>query len=191
MTFEQALIRMTHGACEVHVFDFSLTEHQIARVKAVKGVTFHAYGIGARDELVSQPFFYGKRNVTSYELKSFPTIMAEHGHEWIDVLKLDVEGAEYEVLQAIVKHYHSQGKVVPVTQAQIEYHHSEEQPSRHELLTTLTMFEKSGFRAFHQEYNYHGEAWHFIEYAYLQVNNDGQVVYPIRSSYAPPLLNSS
>jgi FkbM family methyltransferase len=32
--------------------------------------------------------------------RSLPSLMAEHGHERIDLLKLDVEGAEYELLDA-------------------------------------------------------------------------------------------
>ena len=169
---------MTHGACEVHIFDFSLTSEQIQQIQAVKGVTFHSYGIGATDQHVSGTFSYEGRSVSSYTLKSLATIMAELGHEWIDVLKMDIEGAEYVVLQAIVTHYKKSKDGIPVTQAHFEYHHVDEQPSWQDLLRTLTMVEKSGFRAFHQEYNYNGEAWHYVEYAYLHVDDNGKVVRP-------------
>ena len=149
VSFERALIGMTHGACEVHVFDFSLSPKQVQQVQAIHGVTFHDYGIGADNRVVTDPFVYEARNVTSYELKSLPTIMAGLGHEWIDVLKMDVEGAEYGILQAIVQHYQNAKQVIPVTQAQVEYHHHDEQPSRHDLLTTLILLERSGFRAMH------------------------------------------
>ncbi len=34
--------------------------------------------------------------------RSLPSIMRELGHEHIDFLKLDIEGAEYEVLQSVL-----------------------------------------------------------------------------------------
>ena len=176
LTFEEALINATSSRCEVHVFDFSLSEDQVKQVGATPGVTFHNYGIGAADQHVSVPFVYGKRKIPSYDLKSLPTIMKELGHTWIDVLKMDIEGAEYKVLSAIVQHYKSAEQVIPITQAQIEYHHKGEKPARRELIATLTALEHNGFLAFHSEYNYHGQPWNYIEYAYLHVDKDGKVV---------------
>ena len=111
---------MTHGRCEVHVFDVSMALAQVTQVEAVKGVTFHAYGIGATDELVSEAFHYSKNSVNAYELKTLTTIMADLGHAWVDVFKMDVEGAEYEALPAIVQHYQKIKRPIPITQAQIE-----------------------------------------------------------------------
>ncbi len=178
MTFEQAVVEVTHNYCEVHVFDFTLSEGQVQRVEAIKGVFFHDYGIGASDAIVHGRFQYEDRVVDSYELKSLPTIMKELGHNWVHVFKMDVEGAEYDVLPAIMTHYAEAKQVIPITQAQIEYHHWAHRPSSEDLLSTLRLVEESGFRAFHTEYNYHGEAWNFIEYAYLHVDDDGHVVSP-------------
>ena len=164
--------------CEIHVFDFSASQQQIEQVEAIKGVTFHTYGIGARDETVHGRFQYEDRVVTSYDLKTLPTIMKELGHDWVHVFKMDVEGSEYQVLPSIVTHYTETKQLIPITQAQIEYHHWGNNPSREDILNTLRLMEESGLRAFHSEYNYHGEAWNFIEYAYLQVDDDGHVVSP-------------
>ena len=82
-------------------------------------VTFHSYGIGATDQHVSDTFYYEGRNVSSHTLEALATIMAELGHAWIDVLKIDIEGAEYAILQAIVAHYKKSKDSIPVTQAQI------------------------------------------------------------------------
>ena len=65
---------------------------------------------------------------------------------------------------------------MPFTQAQIEYHHWTNKPSAQDLLETLMVMEKHGFRALHTEFNYNGPAWNFIEYAYLHVNEDGTLV---------------
>jgi len=45
------------------------------------------------------------------------TLMARNDHEHIDLLKLDIEGSEYEVLQSILKHS------IPIRQICVEYHH--------------------------------------------------------------------
>lgn len=178
VTFEEGMIKVTDNMCEVHVFDFSASQQQANQVEAIKGVKFHFYGIGAKDEVVQGRFQYEDRVVTSYELKTLPTIMKELGHDWVHVFKMDVEGAEYQVLPSIVTHYAEAKQVIPVTQAQIEYHHWGDRPPRQDILNTLTLMEESGLRAFHTEYNYHGDAWNFIEYAYLHVDDEGHVVSP-------------
>lgn len=50
-TFEQDIIKKSR--CEVHVFDPTLEEAVAAQVRAIKGVTFHPYGLGAVDGVVS------------------------------------------------------------------------------------------------------------------------------------------
>ena len=178
VTFEEAVVDITHKHCEVHVFDFTLSAEQAHEVEAIEGVIFHDYGIGAEDEIVSGKFQYENRVVNSYELKTLPAIMKELGHDWVHVFKMDIEGAEYEVLPSIMTHYAEAQQVVPVTQAQVEYHHWADRPSTEHLLSTLRLVEEGGFRVFHSEFNYHGEAWNFIEYAYLHVDSEGHVVSP-------------
>ncbi len=46
-----------------------------------------------------------------------PTIMQNLGHHHIDILKMDIEGAEYEVIEDIL------GASLPITQILIEFHH--------------------------------------------------------------------
>lgn len=174
--FEEALITATRGNCRVHVFDFTLTPDLANRVQAIPGVTFHDYGIGSIDIIVNDSYEGGAKTVHEYQLKSLPTIMRELGHTWISIFKMDVEGAEYEVLPSIIEHYSSEGLVVPITQAQIEYHHWTNKPSAQDLVGTLRLMEQNGFRSFHTEFNYNGPAWNFIEYAYLHVASQGSLV---------------
>ena len=175
--FEDEIMTMTQGNCDIHVFDFTLTPALAERVRAVRGVTFHDFGIGATDAKISQEYAVGGHVVQQYELKTLPTIMRDLGHSWVDVFKMDVEGAEYQILPSILQHYNSLGLEIPVTQAQIEYHHWPDNPTAKELVNTLTMMEHNGFRAFHTEFNYNGPAWNFIEYAYLHVRSGGQIVH--------------
>ena len=50
-TFEQDIVKKSR--CAVHVFDPTLDEATAAQVMAIKGVTFHPYGLGALDGVVS------------------------------------------------------------------------------------------------------------------------------------------
>ena len=176
ITFEEHLLSLTENNCEVHVFDYTLNKEKASKVRAVKGATLHEYGIGKEDQVVKTPFDNGENRVNEYELKSLPSIMAALGHSWLDMLKMDVEGAEYDILPALFTHYTALNQRIPVTQAQIEYHHWPSQPIITQLVDTLKMMEAGGFRAFSTEYNINGEPWNFIEYSYLHVDNDGNVV---------------
>lgn len=176
ITFEQQLLSMTDSRCEVHVFDYSLSEEKASRVRAVTGTTLHEYGIGTEDVVVKTPFNYGDHLVNEYELKSLPSIMTALGHSWIDMLKMDVEGAEYDVLPALFTHYSALHQRIPVTQAQIEYHHWPGRPLIAHLVDTLKMMEAGGFRTFSTEFNINGDPWNFIEYSYLHVDNNGNIV---------------
>jgi FkbM family methyltransferase len=57
-----------------------------------------------------------KDNSIKVKMKSFSAITAELGHTSIDVLKMDIEGSEYDVLESII---HS---AVPVKQILVEFH---------------------------------------------------------------------
>lgn len=50
-------------------------------------------------------------------VKTFSTIVAELGHKKIDILKLDIEGSEYEVLDQILN------SPIEIGQILIEFHH--------------------------------------------------------------------
>ncbi|KAG0194982.1 hypothetical protein BGX28_002682, partial [Mortierella sp. GBA30] len=50
--------------------------------------------------------------------KSLRTIMKEYGHEWIDLLKIDIEGYEYKTMDALMDSF----DILPFSQLQIEFH---------------------------------------------------------------------
>lgn len=55
-----------------------------------------------------------KKGFVEFEVKSLATIMKELKHTWIDVLKIDIEGAEWPVLKALIR----SKKPLPFTQLQ-------------------------------------------------------------------------
>ena len=165
-------------SCEVHIFDYSLSPEKAEMVQSVSGATLHEYGIGAEDSFVTAPLVDGESTGKQYQLKNLSSVMSDLGHTWIDVLKMDVEGAEWQILPAMVAHYAALNESVPVTQAQIEYHHSAGSPSMTDLVHTLLLMEESGFRTFSTEYNVNGAPWNFIEYSYLNVDSTGRLAQP-------------
>lgn len=129
-TFDLGLIK--RSGVTVHAFD--PTPRSIAWVREQempKQFVMHEYGLAAVDGTAT---FYPPENpehvshsmleksttkvkALSLQVKSLATIMKELGHETIDVLKLDIEGAEYEVLESLVD-----SKIRP-QQILVEFHH--------------------------------------------------------------------
>jgi hypothetical protein len=56
-----------------------------------------------------------KKGYVSFEVKSLETIMRELHHTWVDVLKIDIEGAEWPVLKALLQ----SKRPLPFTQMQV------------------------------------------------------------------------
>lgn len=115
ITFDLALI--TAIGCDVYAFD--PTPRAIAHVRQVAAneprYHFEPKGIWSTDTRLK---FYAPKNsehvshsatniqqTTDYfeaEAVSIETVMRENGHTRIDLLKLDVEGAEYTILNSIL-----------------------------------------------------------------------------------------
>ena len=72
------------------------------------------------------------------------TIMDKLGHDRIDILKMDIEGAEYGVLGDLL------GSGIPITQILIEFHHGRSGVPLEKTQTAVDALERAGFRAFHE-----------------------------------------
>jgi FkbM family methyltransferase len=104
--------------CDVHTFD--PTPRAIRYVNSLqpdlpKELTFHPWGVWARDE---QMRFYAPKDprhvshslvnlqkTAEYfdaECKRLRTILNELGHPALRLLKLDIEGAEYQVIESMI-----------------------------------------------------------------------------------------
>jgi len=58
-----------------------------------------------------------QRRAIEVEVRRLSTVMRDLGHQFIDVLKMDIEGAEYDVLDEILD------RRLPVRQILVEFHH--------------------------------------------------------------------
>eukprot|EP00884_Botryococcus_braunii_P008595 jgi/Botrbrau1/17737/Bobra.0127s0002.1 len=174
VSFEQGILDSTN--CEIHVFDPTLGPEAKATVEALPRTHFHEYGLGGREGLVKSSAQLTMGRLTGdFAIKRLGTIMQELGHTWVDVLKVDIEGSEWDFLEDIL----AQPGPVPFTQLQIEFHYYPAQGHNigriRQLL--LKMLAKD-LRVFSTEPNYWwlNSGYECIEYSYLQVDRKGQVV---------------
>ena len=130
ISFDKAIISK-HG-CKVYGFD--PTPKSINYVKnneTPESFYFHPYGIGEKTEMVTFHLPKNKDHVSGsvYDhklvdehnsvevlLKEFNEIVSEMGHDHIDVLKMDIEGSEYVVMEGILK------SGIPIKQILVETH---------------------------------------------------------------------
>lgn len=71
------------------------------------------------------------------------TIMRDLDHSRIDILKLDIEGGEYDVLPDIL------ATGIPISQILIEFHHNYKTLSLDHTLKAVTLLRHHGYRIFH------------------------------------------
>ena len=101
--------------CQIWGYDYSVTSFgpEITFNPTLSPLThFFPYALGASDQHTANP--------PTYTLKS---LMEKNGHDFIDVLKIDIEGGEFDSLAEFVKPYTGHGTpAMPVGQMQIEIH---------------------------------------------------------------------
>jgi len=113
VSFELELIR--RRGCDVYAFDPTPKSIEYMSTLNEPKLHFRPYGLWGTD---STERFYVPRDPSHVshsianlqgtddyivaECRSVPSLMAELGHDHVDLLKLDVEGAEYGVLDSVV-----------------------------------------------------------------------------------------
>ncbi|OJD33866.1 methyltransferase domain protein [Diplodia corticola] len=138
-SFEAELINMTNA--QVYAFDYSVERigPQIAE-KDSSRVQFMKIGLGDQDALVD-----GQRFLT------LQSIISAFGHQYIDILKMDIEGAEFKALDAFMETY--KGKDLPVGQILIEIHLWAAPQNVRDLVKWWKKLEAFGLRPVWQESN--------------------------------------
>jgi len=103
---------------------------------------FHAYGLGGEDK-------HGPNdNPPMYTLE---TLMKQNGHTHIDLLKIDIEGWEFDTLTTLIKPYVTSGRPLPFGQLSIEIHIWNKTFAQ--FLSWWEMLEAAGLRPFWTEPN--------------------------------------
>ncbi|TAQ86166.1 hypothetical protein B7494_g5521 [Chlorociboria aeruginascens] len=109
-TFENEMLARIPSA-QIFAFDFSVNSFgpQLSPSYQARA-HFKKVGLGAEDEFQSSPPFF-----------TLQTLMEQNGHTYIDILKIDIEGSEYDALDSFMDSCEPSG-VLPIGQVQIELH---------------------------------------------------------------------
>ncbi|GAB0497638.1 hypothetical protein MMPV_008975 [Pyropia vietnamensis] len=101
----------------------------------------------------------GKRHVT-VPVRTLSTLLANSGHSWVDVLKVDIEGAEGDVVQS----WADAGSTIPADQVLLELHgrYFPGATGRTFATTVVQNMQRCGFTLFYQT--------HF-EYSFVRSNS--------------------
>lgn len=141
-SFEAEILRNTQY-CQIWGYDYTVKSfrREIPRESSHR-THFKPYDLGSEDR-------HGPEDkIPTYTLD---TLMEINGHDFIDVLKIDIESAEFPILTAIIKPYLEIGKPLPFGQLQIELHLWHK--SFEEILEWWQMLEEAGLRPFWTEPN--------------------------------------
>lgn len=156
VSFDLALIE--RFGVTVHAFDPTPQSIDWARSQALPPqFVLHEYGIGDHDgtarlippsnpEHVSHRVAHQgdeSRPTVELPIRRLATVLRALGHSHIDLLKLDVEGAEYSVIDEIVE------KQIDVAQLVLEFHHQLTGYSLHDTETAISKLDRAGYQVFH------------------------------------------
>lgn len=156
LSLEQALIKR-HG-CSVHAFDPTPVALEWARRQALPdSLVIHDYGVANFDGVLefhlprkaSGAHFSPVRRYknTSPEtleapVKRLSTILPELGHDRIDLLKIDIEGGEYNVIDDFLADEIHAGQLL------VEFHHNYATIDYQQTRDTLGRLKQEGYRIF-------------------------------------------
>jgi FkbM family methyltransferase len=158
VAWDLAMIR--RFGVEVHAFDPTPASVRWVRARALPPrFHFHEYGLAAHDGVVrfvaprraggvnytparDGPGREGETSVAA-PVRRLATIWRQLGRPPVEVLKMDIEGGEYQVIDDLV----SSG--VPVRQLLVEFHHHFPSVGLARTLRAVRALEGAGFRIFH------------------------------------------
>jgi hypothetical protein len=157
-SFEAEVIQRTNN-CLVFAFDGNLSklDPQISTDEAAKKrVKFFEKFVGNADS---------ETNLT------LGSIMRQLGHSWVDIVKMDIEGAEFPVLRQVMDEFEEEGGL-PFGQLQLEIHAEAAGPFK-DLYQFWERLELAGLRPFMNEINLvpslTGNLPNVCEYSFLNV----------------------
>jgi len=157
ITFELALVKRI--GCKIELFDPSPTAitTMMQPENQHPNIEFHKLGFSAAPGLAAfalphdpaeGSFFIvdpeSPMAALRFPVSDLATIMREHGNTHIDLLKMDIEGAEYDVIDQICR------EGISVSQLCVELHPHMSAKAKQRTKNSLTMLRKAGFRLVHK-----------------------------------------
>lgn len=134
-SFENEMLKRTN--CEVWAYDFSVVDFgvQLEPGNRARAHFFQA-GIAGKTDKTKDPPFY-----------SISDLMKMNGHTYIDILKMDIEFAEFDAMDGIVKDFPAEaGMELPIGQLMVEVHMFNGKRTAEEYLKWWERLESRGMR---------------------------------------------
>ncbi|KIJ49418.1 hypothetical protein M422DRAFT_777374 [Sphaerobolus stellatus SS14] len=177
-SFEAAILERTSG-CKVWGYDFSVQSFgpEITHYSSLNSrAHFKPWGLSGVDA-------HGPED--SIKMYTLDTLMKLNGHKFIDILKIDIEGAEFDALTDLISHYSSLDppQNLPFGQLQLEIHARDNWGSDlGKLLKWWRMLEKAGLRPFMTEPNLvylnvyrGGQPPELAEYSFINIRGEHEL----------------
>ncbi|ODM98557.1 Methyltransferase-like protein 24 [Orchesella cincta] len=158
-SFEAEILEKTN--CHVFAYDMTVRKMGQQISETNRKLSFKPVGLGVNNT----------RN-----LRTLTTLMEENGHTWINMLKIDIEGAEFATLESLFKIY----DVLPFGQLQLEIH--SHRLSFPEFYHWWERLESKGLRAFSSEINLNpcvnskADKPDLMEYSFINVHANNLLV---------------
>jgi FkbM family methyltransferase len=167
ISFDLALIQ--RFGMSVHAFDPTPRSIEWLQVQALPTeFEFHGYGVAGSDGScafrppenpahVSHTIVprVSSRPAIEVPMRRLGTIMKELGHASIDLLKMDIEGAEYDVLADML------AQRIQVKQLLVEFHHRWPQIGVDQTKQAIRALNEAGYRIFNVSLS--GEEYSFLQ----------------------------
>ena len=161
LSFDLALIE--RFGCTVHAFDPTPRSLAWAKQQQLPD-KLHVHGVGLADHDGTASFTAPSnpnhvshtlsRNISGGERFEFPvrslrSLMHALGHQRLDILKMDIEGAEYGVIEALAAGAIRPGQIL------LEFHHQLRGISVSQTNAALARLASIGYRVFHRQASGH------------------------------------
>ncbi|KAF9038155.1 methyltransferase domain-containing protein [Panaeolus papilionaceus] len=165
-SYERDLLSSTDH-CAVYAYDFSVSSFGPEITANISDRThFKPYTLPGAHGLQDNP--------TTYTLEE---LLDRNGHKHVDILKLDIEGREFDALTKMIKPYIASEKPLPFGQLQVDIHLWN--VSFEEFLRWFEMLEEAGLRPFKMEldlvaqnYNSYDHKTSQASFSFLNVKGD-------------------
>jgi FkbM family methyltransferase len=152
MNLELELAKMTSRP--ILVFDPSPTGINTVAKYDTRNLKFFPIGLAAHTGLIefsvpvdpdegSYSVVQKGVNVVSFECYDLPTIMRRNGDSYIDLLKMDIEGFEFDIVNQLLD------ENIPVRQLCVEFHRWLRPGAT---LRTIARLYRAGYRIIHKQY---------------------------------------
>mmetsp|Transcript_17649 Transcript_17649/g.33722 ORF Transcript_17649/g.33722 Transcript_17649/m.33722 type:complete len:304 (+) Transcript_17649:1313-2224(+) len=165
--------------CDIHIFDPSPAASGMSTKAMEFGASFHTIGLGKG---VASVGMWSKEQSSqeSYHLKSLREIVATLNLEGrrINILKIDIEGYEYEALNDILETCN-----MNIGEIQVELHWVDRNINKHSVTkdhhmalieknihSLFAKFRMCNFYLFSKEYSHDVEGWKAVELAFVNIS---------------------